>query len=144
LVEAVAWREAGLEIAPETLAAMDRCHDAFEAFVAERVRNDPQALIYGVTSAPGDAAAKALSDAGRAGRPNQLWTAMSFGESLPRRVVRAILVARLANFLDGYTAARGLLARAIAQMLDDPAGRRRIELTEAVFGTRRGDLRSAG
>jgi histidine ammonia-lyase len=121
LVEAVAWRRAGLEIAPETLASMDRCHEAFEAFVAERVRNDPQALIYGVTSAPGDSAAKALSDEGRAGRPNQLWTAMSFGESLPPRVVRAILVARLANFLDGYTAARGLLARAIAQMLEDPS-----------------------
>jgi histidine ammonia-lyase len=88
LVEAVAWREAGLDIAPETLAAMDRRHEAFEAFVAERVRNDPQALIYGVTSAPGDAAATALSDEGRARRPNQLWTAMSFGESLPRRVVR--------------------------------------------------------
>jgi histidine ammonia-lyase len=45
---------------------------------------------------------------------------MSFGESLPDRVVRAILVARLANFLDGHAAVRGEVARAVAGMLDDP------------------------
>ena len=120
LVHAVAWLGAGLEIAPEALAVMDRCQESFEAFVSERVRNDPQALVYGVTSAPGDAAAAALTDEARAGRPTQLWTAMSFGESLPDRVVRAILVARLANFLDGHAAVRGDVARAVANMLDDP------------------------
>ena len=100
---------------------MDRCHDSFEAYVTERVRSDPHALIYGVTSAPGDAAAAALTDEDRAERPGQLWTAMSFGESLPDRVVRAILVARLANFLDGYAAVRGRVALAVAEMLDGPS-----------------------
>jgi histidine ammonia-lyase len=117
----VAWRGASLEIAPEALARIDRCQESFEASVAERVRSDPQALIYGVTSAPGDAAAAALTDEDRAGRPGQLWTAMSFGESLPGRVVRAILVARLANFLDGHAAVRGRVAQAVADMLDAPA-----------------------
>jgi histidine ammonia-lyase len=98
---------------------MDRCHESFEALVAERLNSDPQALIYGVTSAPGDAAAAALSDETRAGRPTQLWTAMSFGERLPDRVVRAILVARLANFVDGHAAVRGRLAQAVAAMLDE-------------------------
>lgn len=46
---------------------------------------------------------------------------MSFGEPLPNRVVRAILVARLANFLDGHAAVRGQVAQAVAAMLDEPA-----------------------
>ena len=120
LVHAVAWRGAGLEIAPEALALMDRRHESFEALVSDRVRQDPQALIYGVTSAPGDAAAAALSDDAKAGRPDRLWTAVSFGEPLPDRVVRAIVLARLANFLDGHAGVRGLLARAVAGMLADP------------------------
>jgi hypothetical protein len=47
-------------------------------------------------------------DEAKTERPDQLWTAMPFGEPLPDRVVRAILVSRLANFLDGHAAARGL------------------------------------
>jgi histidine ammonia-lyase len=121
LVHAVAWRGASLELAPEALARMDRCHESFEAFVSDRLRSDPEALIYGVTSAPGDAAAAALSDEGKARRPNRLWTAMSFGEPLPERVVRAIVVARLANFLDGHAAVRGQVAQAVVDLLDAPA-----------------------
>ncbi|HUA49172.1 MAG TPA: aromatic amino acid lyase [Solirubrobacteraceae bacterium] len=120
LVHAVAWRRAALEIAPEALAVMDRCQESFEALVSELVGSDPQALIYGVTSAPGDAAGAALTDEAKAGRPGQLWTAMSFGDPLPDRVVRAILVARLANFLDGHAAVRSVVAQAVAAMLDSP------------------------
>jgi histidine ammonia-lyase len=118
-IHAVAWRGARVEIAPEALALMDQCQRSFEAFVSDRVTSDPQALIYGVTSAPGDAAALALTDEAKAGRPDRLWTAMSFGEPLPDRVVRAIVVARLANFLEGHAAVRGLVARAVADTLDD-------------------------
>jgi len=118
LVHAVAWRGASVELAPEALARMDHCHESFEALVSDRLRSDPQALIYGVTSAPGDAAAAALSDEASAGRPRRLWTAMSFGEPLPERVVRAIVLARLANFLDGHAAVRGHVAQAVADMLD--------------------------
>src|SRR5262249_31197306 len=118
VIHAVAWRRASLEIAPEALARMDSCHETFEALVADRLRHDPQALIYGVTSAPGDAAAAALDEVGRERRPTQLWTAMSFGKPLPDRVVRAIVVARLANFLEGHAAVRGHTAQAVADMLD--------------------------
>lgn len=45
LVQAVAWRGASLAIAPDALAVMDRSHASFEAFVAERIRADPQALV---------------------------------------------------------------------------------------------------
>jgi histidine ammonia-lyase len=119
LVRAVAWRGAGLEIAPDALWVMDRCHQSFEEYVADRVKSDPHALVYGVTSAPGDSAAAALTDEARAERPSRLWTAMSFGEPLPDRVVRAILVARLANFLDGHAGVRSQLAQAVAGILDD-------------------------
>jgi histidine ammonia-lyase len=118
VVHAVAWRGARLEIAAEALELMDRCHESFEAYVANRVQAEPEALIYGVTSAPGDAAATALTQEGQAGRPSQLWTAMSFGEPLPVRVVRAILVARLANLLEGHAAVRSQVALAVAGLLD--------------------------
>jgi histidine ammonia-lyase len=68
LIHAVAWRGAGLEIAPEALALMDQRQQSFETLVSERVRQDPQALIYGVTSAPGDAVASALTEEAEAGR----------------------------------------------------------------------------
>jgi histidine ammonia-lyase len=118
LIHTIAWRGSSLAIAPEALALMDRCQEAFEALVADRLEADSQALIYGVTSAPGDAAAAALGNEGKGTRPTQLWTAMSFGEPLPDRVVRAIVVARLANFLDGHAAVRGRTAEAVADMLD--------------------------
>jgi len=78
---------------------MDRRAAAFEALVAARVRDDPNALIYGVTSAPGDRATAVLDPDGQATRPSRLWTATSYGDPLPVRVVRAIALARLANFL---------------------------------------------
>jgi len=121
LVHAVAWRKAPLQIAPEAMALMDERQRSFEALVADRIGSDPEALIYGVTSAPGDAAVAPLNEASRAARPDRLWTAMSFGEPLPERVVRGIVVARLANFVDGYAGVRGELARAVADMLAEPA-----------------------
>jgi histidine ammonia-lyase len=121
LIHAVAWRGESVEIAPEALAVMDRCAQSFEDLVTDRVTGDPRALIYGVTSAPGDSAIAALTEEGKAARPSQLWTAMSFGDPLPDRVVRAILVARLANFLDGHAAVRGDVAQAVAEMLDAPS-----------------------
>ena len=39
-------------------------------------------------------------------------------EALPERVVRAIVVARLANFLEGHAAVRSQTAQAVADMLD--------------------------
>jgi len=118
LVHAVAWRGAGVEIAPEALALMDDCQASFEAMVADRLSRNPDAFVYGVTSAPGDGAAAALTAQLRAARPTELWTAASFGEPLPDRVVRAIVVARLANFLEGHAAARGRIAAAVAALLD--------------------------
>ena len=117
-LRSVAWDGQGVEIAPEALALMDRCRESFDALVRERVEADPGALIYGVTSAPGDAAAVALDAEQLARRPTQLWTAMSYGEPLPERVVRGIVLARLANFLEGHAAVRAEVAVAVARMLE--------------------------
>ena len=93
---------------------------ASRRFVQARVAEDPGALIYGTTTAPGDGAAVALTAEAQARRPTRLWTAHSFGEPLPERVMRAIVLARLSNFVDGHAAVRGEVASAVAAMLDAP------------------------
>jgi histidine ammonia-lyase len=117
-VSRVAWRGERIALASKALETMDRCAASFEAFVESRVRADPQALIYGVTSAPGDRATVALGPEGQASRPSRLWTAMSYGDPLPTRVTRAIVLARLANFLGGHAAVRADVATAVADMLN--------------------------
>ncbi len=117
-VSRVAWRGERTSLAKEALETMDRCAAAFDAFVAARVRADPQALIYGVTSAPGDRAGVALGPEAQIRRPSRLWTAMSYGGPLPTRVTRAIALARLSNFLGGHAAVRSEVAAAIVDMLN--------------------------
>jgi histidine ammonia-lyase len=117
-VSRVAWRRERIALADEARETMDRCAAAFDALVASKVRADPRALIYGVTSAPGDRATTALDPEGQAGRPSRLWTAMSYGEPLPDRVTRAIALARLANFVGGHAAVRSELAAEIVEMLN--------------------------
>jgi ABC-type branched-subunit amino acid transport system substrate-binding protein len=119
-VRRVAWEGEPVEIAPAALAVMDRCHAALAALVEARLAEDPGALLYGMTTAPGDGAAVALTADAQERRPTRLWTAHSFGEPLPERVVRAILLARLTNFVEGHAAVRGALAQAVAAMLDAP------------------------
>jgi histidine ammonia-lyase len=119
-VRRVAWDGEAVELAPEALARMDHCHTSFRAFVDARVAEDPAALIYGTTTAPGDGAAVALTAEAQARRPTRLWTAHAFGAPLPDRVVRGIVLARLANFVDGHAAVRAEVAGAVAGMLDAP------------------------
>src|SRR5215208_4977585 len=119
-VRRVAWAGESVELAPAAVALMDRRHAEFAALVEARLAADPGALIYGTTTAPGDGAAVALTPEAQARRPTRLWTAHSFGEPLPDRVVRAILLARLSNFVEGHAAVRGTLAQAVAAILDEP------------------------
>jgi histidine ammonia-lyase len=119
-VRRVAWAGEDVELAAEALARMERSHASFTAFVAARVAADPGALIYGTTTAPGDGATTALTEEAQARRPTRLWTAHSFGEPLPERVTRAIVLARLANFVDGHAAVRSEVGSAVAAMLGDP------------------------
>jgi histidine ammonia-lyase len=116
-VRRVAWEGEPVELGAGAHARMERCHAAFAALVEARVADDPGALIYGTTTAPGDGAAVALTPEAQARRPTRLWTAHAFGEPLPERVARAIVLARLANFVEGHATVRPALAEAVAAML---------------------------
>jgi histidine ammonia-lyase len=114
----VAWEGESIEIGARAAATMDRSHESFKAYLKARLAEDPQAVIYGVTTAPGDGGTRNLPP--DATRPTRLWTAASFGEPLPNRTVRGIVLARLANFVDGHATARADIGRAIASMLEGP------------------------
>src|SRR5690349_24023373 len=116
-VRRVAWEGEGVAFTPEALARMDDSHASFMALVEARIAEDPGALIYGTTTAPGDGAAVALTAEAQARRPTRLWTAHAFGAPLPDRVVRGIVLARLANFVDGHAAFRAHVATAVTAML---------------------------
>ena len=116
-VRRVAWQGEDVGLAPAVAERMARGHAAFAAFVAARLAEDPGALLYGVTTGPGDAGSAVLTEAASTSRPRGLWTAASFGEPLPERVVRAVVLARLADLVDGNAGARPLLADAVAGML---------------------------
>ena len=105
---ALAWRGAAVVLAVLVVLLMPHLLGSYYLTLLT------ESLIYGVTSAPGDAASAALDEQGRGERPTRLWTAMSFGEALPERVVRAIVLARLANFLEGHAAVRGPLPDKLA------------------------------
>lgn len=117
----VAWEGEAVALDPAVDEQMSRSRSAFERFVAARLAEDPGALLYGVTTGPGDAGGAVLSDRARETRPAGLWTAASFGEPLPERVARGIVFARLANFVGGHSAVRPALAAAVAAMLDGGA-----------------------
>lgn len=114
----VAWKGESVEIGARAAAKMDQSHAAFDTYMKARLAEDPKAMVYGVTTAPGDAGTRLLPP--DAVRPPRLWTAASFGDALPERVVRGIILARLANFVDGHATARAEVARAMASMLDRP------------------------
>src|SRR4051794_41818308 len=119
-VRRVAWDGEGVELAPETLARIDDCHDAFAALVAARLVEDPGALIYGTTTAPGDGAAVPLTREAHARRPTRPRTAPAFGNAPPERARPAIVLARPRNLLAGHAAVPRPGAPPGAAVLDRP------------------------
>lgn len=116
--ERVAWRGEGVRVAAEALRRADATRAAFL-----RLLDRPGVVVYGVTSGYGDRAAVRL---GPEERRRHAATAAhrdaSFGAPLPERVARGIVLARLANLLDGHAAVSGRLLEAVAAMLDPAAG----------------------
>ncbi len=98
---------------------------AMKRMAAERQRfmkliEDPSITVYGVTSGYGQHAKKRLPPEDRkahAERP-PIPAAASWGDLVPERVVRAIVFARLANFIEGHAAITPDVALAVAAMLD--------------------------
>ena len=113
----VAWNGEGVELGATALAAMARGRERLERILA----HDPDVTIYGVTTGPGQLAGKTLTPEQRerwaARSPARIAT--SWGDPLPDRVVRAIVLARLANFVEGHAAVSPEIARRVAAMLDE-------------------------
>ena len=100
--------------------AAERMSAAREAFLA-LVESDPSAFIYGVTTSAGDGAATLLDADQRRNLARMLGrSGASFGEPLPERVVRGMVLTRLTGMIEGNSGVRPELARAVAGMLDGP------------------------
>jgi len=112
----VAWEGEGVTIAAPALARIGARRADFLALLDA----EPEITIYGVTSGYGQMANRRLAPEERAAharRPPHA-AATSFGETAPERLARAIVLARLANFVDGHAAVSPELARAVAALLD--------------------------
>ncbi|MHB1929953.1 MAG: aromatic amino acid lyase [Acidimicrobiales bacterium] len=113
--ERVAWGGEAVELASGCLQRMEGARKAFLALLD----SDPDIVVYGTTSGAGDRARFQLSREEReahARTPPRRGT--SWGEAFPARVVRGIVFARLANWVDGHGAVRPEVAIAVARMLD--------------------------
>ena len=114
-VRRVAWEGADVRIAQTALARMAECKQAFLALLD----SDPAITIYGVTTGYGQMASVRLSPEERARQASRAPRAAgtSYGEAAPERLVRAIVLARLANYLEGHAAISPHVAEAVAAML---------------------------
>jgi histidine ammonia-lyase len=113
-VERVAWRGETVELSSNAIARMTTARRNFMNLI-----ETPNAVIYGVTTGYGQNARYRLNSAERlqhASRPPNA-AAASWGEPFPERIVRAVILARLANFLDGYSAVSPAVAQAVGAML---------------------------
>lgn len=113
----VAWQGEPITLGAQAKAAMQAARQAFLQLI-----EDPDVVIYGVTTGYGHHASKRLSPEERkahARRPPQA-SMTSFGEPLPERVVRGIVLARLTNFIEGHAAITPALAEAVADSLRRP------------------------
>jgi histidine ammonia-lyase len=120
-VRRAAWESESVEIGEEAAARMQAARDSFFALLDA----NPDMFVYGVTNLSGERVSTRISreESRERARKVSRGSAVSFGGALPERVVRAIVVARLANFLEGHAAVRPELAREVAAMLDRPLPR---------------------
>ena len=97
-----AWQRENVRIGD---AALQRIAVNRASFL-ELIDKDPSVVIYGVTTAMGERANTRLSREERDhhARLKPFPAATSFGDYLPDRVVRGIVLARLANFIEGHSA----------------------------------------
>lgn len=111
----VAWGREPVRLGARADAAMAAARERFL-----RLIDDPDIVVYGVTSGYGQRAKIRLSGPERrahAARPPAP-PAAAWGEPLPDRAARAIVFARLANFVEGHAAASPAVGHGVAAMLD--------------------------
>ena len=110
-VQRVAWQNEPVMLSAAALAEIARCRAAFLSLID----TDPSLVIYGVTTAMGELAHTRLSieERERHARIKAFAAATSFGDPFPERVVRAMVLARLANFVEGHAATTPRIALAV-------------------------------
>ena len=115
LVHRVAWRNEPIALAPTAKARIAERRAAFEHLL-----KDPDHGVYGVNQGQGEMIRYRLTEKqiARLAQLKPFPAAVSFGEAFPPRVVRAMVLARFANFLDGHAAATPRLADALIGMLN--------------------------
>jgi histidine ammonia-lyase len=112
----VGWHAESVSLTDRSVTAMAAARARF----MDILENDPEVTIYGVTTGMGQLAKRKLTPDERKAQAKFRPTgaAASWGDPLPERVVRLIVLARLANFVDGHAAISPHVAQAAAAMLD--------------------------
>ena len=115
LYRQVAWQGHGVRFGSPAVQRMTVCRNEFLTLLDK----DPTVTIYGVTTGYGHQANRRLEgDARRmhARTPPRACVA-AFGRPVPERVARGIVLARLANFVEGHAAVTPALASEVAALL---------------------------
>ena len=112
----VAWQGEDVALSAAALARIDDCRQSFLALV----ESDPSMFVYGVTTGFNQAAKTQLDDSGRARQAQRkpFASAVLFGDPLPERIVRTIVLSKLTTFIEGHAAVTPKLAQAVADMID--------------------------
>ena len=115
LVHRVCWRNEPIGLAASAITRIAERRQAFE-----RLLNDPNQGVYGVTQGQGEMIHHQLDakQVARLARLKPFAAAVPFGEAFPSRVVRTMVLSRFANILDGHAAATPRLAEALIEMLN--------------------------
>ena len=115
----VAWQGEDVALSEAALARIDECRRSFLALV----ESDPSMFVYGVTTGFNQSAKTQLDETGRARQAQRkpFASAVLFGDPLPERVVRTIVLSKLTTFIEGHAAVTPELAQAVAAMLDGRA-----------------------
>ncbi len=113
----VAFDNARVRLGKKALARIAQARAAFERLIEE-----PGIVIYGVTSGYGQHAHLRFSPVERRAhaRKPPIAAQANWGEPFPERAVRLMVLARLANFIEGHAAVTPELAEKVAAMLDGP------------------------
>ncbi len=114
----MAWQREDVRIGEIALQRIAASRASF----LDLIEKDPTVVIYGVTTAMGERASHRLTreERDQHARLKPFAAATSFGDYLPDRVVRGIVLARLTNFIEGHSATTPRIAQAVAHMLDGP------------------------
>lgn len=113
----VCWNHTPISISEECLKKVDASRTEFLAFL----KAHPELNIYGVNIHSGDWAGKRLSKDDLNSYLRQgLNTGVSFGDPLPDRIVRGIVLARLTGMVGGNSATSSNLTKHICNMLKNP------------------------